>query len=214
MDDCKQGLRIMPHMRAIKELPNQYHVSWILDLSRSKRMIVGLNLISLPLLLFFGWLFYKLISRIRPGIDLFGFLSSQAIWLIIALLGTYSVIVILHEICHGVFFYFFTMAAPKFSFRWVYAYAAAPDFFIGRNTYMVVALAPLGLISMIGLTLASLLPLNLVGLIWFGLATNAAGSVSDLYIAGRLFFKHPTEALVQDEGDRFSVYNPNNKLEI
>jgi len=193
-------------MPATRKLPNGFIAVWFVDLTRSKSLVFGLNLIALPLLLFFGLLFYRLISEIRPGIDLFDLFSFNTVWRVLMLTGSYILVIFLHEICHGIFFRLITGSTPIYRFRWYYAFAAAPDFFIRRNPYLLIGLAPLVVISAAGLSLASLLSTDLVFLVWFALTVNAAGSVGDLYITGRLVTSHPPHALVQDEGDKFTVF--------
>jgi hypothetical protein len=193
-------------MRALTELPAGYVSTWQLDIPHARGLILGLNLLSIPLLLAFGWLYYLVLSPLIQPDSIFEFLALRPIWLATALFATYSLTVFLHEACHGLVFWIITRARPKFGFRWVYAYAAAPEFLIPRNPYLLVGLAPLVLISLAGFILVPLVSATIAGLTWFALTTNAAGAVGDLYVIGRLLRSHPAEALVRDDGERITVF--------
>lgn len=61
--------------------------------------------------------------------------------------------VISHELIHALFFRFFTGEWAIFGFKGIYAYAAAPQWYIPRNLHIAVALAPLVILSLLGVLL-------------------------------------------------------------
>ncbi len=71
--------------------------------------------------------------------------------------------------------------APLFGLRGLYAFAAAPGWYIPRNPYLWIGLSPLVLISIFGLLLVPLIPQSVLFAWLFGLTYNAAGAAGDLY---------------------------------
>ena len=82
---------------------------------------------------------------------------------------------------------------------------AAPDWYLPRNPYLIVGLAPLVLLTVLGLGLLPVLPRSVLPPAWFALTFNAAGAVGDMVVVGWLLTK-PRSVLVNDEGDKFSVF--------
>jgi hypothetical protein len=74
-----------------------------------------------------------------------------------------------------------------------------------RNQHLVVAAAPLGLITAAGITLLTFAPEPALPAILFATVANAAGSIGDVVVLILLLFQ-PQEALVQDTGDAIHVY--------
>jgi len=194
--------------QASRNLPGGYSLSWQVYFLDIHRLVLVLNLVSIPLLALFGWVFYFALVRLRPGADLFRPLVTGTFWLAVKYIGVYALTILLHELVHGLAFQAVTGAAPKYGFRWFYAFAAAPDFFIRRNRYLAVGLAPLIALSALGLLTAPWTPPGWLGWSWFAMTVNAAGAVGDLYVTGRLLLKGKPDALVQDEGDRIRVFVP------
>jgi hypothetical protein len=115
--------------------------------------------------------------------------------------------ILLHEVIHGLFFWLYTHQRPIFAFKGAYAYAAAPDWYLPRNKYVVVGLSPLILISLAGLLLLTIAPLSFFPSILIAMIFNAAGAVGDLIVVGWLLLQQP-DSLVRDYGDMFTVYQP------
>ncbi len=180
-----------------------------IDLSKNKRLAVITNIAGTVLLLLFGWLFSSLMAYIRPGYGAGFNLSISNLWdLLITIgvvLGVTAVMVLAHEGLHGVFFWFFTRHRPTFGFRGYYAFAAAPGWYIPRNPYLLISLAPFVLITAAGLVLLATLPDVLVGPLLLLVSMNAAGAVGDLMVAGWLLGK-PPRFVVQDFGDGVNLF--------
>jgi hypothetical protein len=140
---------------------------------------------------------------LRVGISVDGFAGLMRYLLSgIALL---ALMVALHEGIHGLLFWRFTGARPTFGFKGLYAYAAAPDWYLPRNQHIVVALAPLLLITLGGLVLLAVLPeVALLPSIVF-VALNAGGAVGDI-VAVFWLLRADASALVQDTGDAVTVF--------
>jgi hypothetical protein len=112
---------------------------------------------------------------------------------------------VLHEAIHGLFFWVFTRSRPVFGVKLLFAYAGAPDWYIPRNQYSIVGIAPLVMISLVGFLLIPLIPLSTAQILLFGMVMNAAGAVGDIYVCGRVL-RLPPDVLVRDTGFVFDVY--------
>ncbi len=172
--------------------------------------MLWLNLIGLGLLLLFGWLFLWLAMLLRPqpGSELsFSFDLQSGFSAILGIVVAFISVLLLHELVHGACFWLITRSRPRFGLQLAYAYAAAPDWFIPRDPYLIVGLAPIILISLLGVALLPWLPAVLSPPWIFALAVNASGSVGDVYIIGWLLAR-PASALVNDHGDCIHIYLP------
>jgi hypothetical protein len=205
--------------KAVQKLPEGYGLAHKLDLTKNIKLAIGLNLASLILFLAFGIFFIWLFSRVRPGallddqIFTSGLLVSDSIvtrFLVIVLV--YMGMIVLHEAVHGLFFWVYTKEKPEFGFRGLYAYAAAPVWYLSKTPYLIVGLAPLVLISVVGFVAAIFAPYSWVFPILLFITLNASGAVGDIY-AFFWILSQPAEILVQDFGDLMKVYAPGGMLE-
>ena len=199
-------------MRATQILPSGYQTAFQLNLTQNKKMYLLLNLLGLVLLFAFGWGFARAILWARAwrgnaAVDLnfrIDSLADAAVAIIAVLLLT-ALNTILHEAIHGLCFYWFTREKPLFAFHWTYAYAAAPGWYLPNRQYLVTGLAPLVVISLVGVALAALLPSVWLLALWFMLTINAAGAVGDLWVALYLL-RLPVTCLAQDQGNSITIY--------
>lgn len=200
-------------MHATQTLPENYHAIGTLDISKDQRFLLILNVFALIILAAAGVFFFRAIFWLR------GDAAAQAIgvmqintlagWagLIVAILALTALHVVIHEAIHGVFFWLYTRSRPKFAFRWAYAYAAAPSWFIPRNAFFVTTLAPLVVISLAGLLLMSFVSPGWLLPIWYVITMNAAGAVGDLAV-GIWLLRQPPTCLAQDRGDAVTLFLP------
>lgn len=173
---------------------------------QDRRVALALNLAGLGGLFLFGWFFSLAVAAIRPEISPgLGWLFSDANLLI--LIAGFIGVLILHELIHGLFFWLFTGVRPQFGFKVYYAYAAAPDWFLPRNQFLVVGLGPIVLISLAGLGLMTVVSDQLLPELLLLLILNAAGSVGDLAVVGWLLGQ-PATTYINDTGPRMTFYKP------
>jgi hypothetical protein len=180
-----------------------------------RRVIWGLQVAGLFLTLLFACFFLGGMVALRPNLELgdpYEVLNAIAYkygplrFLISALAGV-AVSILLHELVHGAFFWFFTRHRPAFGLRIGYAFAGAPGWYLPRRQHLVVGLAPLVLLSLLGLLLLAALPAGLLAAVLFGGVANAAGAVGDLWVVF-LELRERREILVEDLGDRINFYAP------
>lgn len=192
-------------MKATDVVPDRYQEVFRLDLKQNVRLAIGLNLAGIPLFLIFGWFFVQLANLLRvDSILLRGSMDFDILGLL-ALMGTLILVIVIHEWFHGLFFQFFTKSKPVYALKSLYAYAAAPGWFIPRNQYLIIGLAPLIGISITGIALIPFLPIHWLAILLFFLAMNAAGAVGDLYVTYKIL-QYPPDAMIRDDGDAFSLY--------
>jgi hypothetical protein len=165
--------------------------------------IAGLGLFGL-----FWVLGVRLLSMIRPEMQAFEFRMSGltgGIFFLASVVGLLLLTLTLHELVHGIFFWLFTGARAKFAWKWLYAYAAAPEWYIPRGQFLVVTAAPLVLITAAGLALLWVVPQSALLPVLFCVTVNASGAVGDIAAILWLVFQ-PRDALVNDTGDAICVY--------
>jgi hypothetical protein len=154
----------------------------------------------------FGWLFLQLSAILRnpnaPQTRIQGALG----W-VITILISYALMILLHELVHGLFFWIITRQRPYIGLKSAYAYAAAPDWFIPRNSYLVIGLAPLVLITLLGVILIPWIPGDGLIVVIFILTANASGSMGDIFVVGWLSTQ-PRTTLLCDHGDKIIAYRP------
>ena len=119
--------------------------------------------------------------------------------------GLTVMLLTIHELIHGFFFWVFTRSRPVFALRLFYAYAGAPDWYIPTRQFMIVALGPLVIIGAVGLLLMLLVPESWVLVLVFLVAFNTAGSIGDLLVFIHLLKLSPT-CLANDTGDIVTFY--------
>jgi hypothetical protein len=198
-------------VQPVQSIPPDYRLLRSFDLSQEIRILILLNIAGLILFAVFGALFFLLIIRTRPesARGLFGGSGGLWQWLlfILDLLAAYAAVLFLHEVVHGICFWIFTRSAPKFGLRSAYAFAAAPDWFIPRNQYLIIGLAPLIVITIAGIAVLHFLPGAALLPWWVAVTGNASGAVGDLFIVGWLF-RQSSRTLINDFGDRLAIYVP------
>jgi len=184
-----------------------------INLLKNKRAFWILQIAGVFLFFVFGWVFVWVTIQIRGVLFHAGFLegistamgNSSVIQLLLEMLGSTAIVILAHELVHGVFFWICSRSRPRFGFRGGYAYAAAPGWFFPRRQYLLIALAPLILLSILGMVLVAMVPAGALVLILFGMVANAAGAVGDIWIAF-MVIRECRPIVVEDFGDGMNFY--------
>ena len=198
-------------MHAVKSLPEDFQHRETLDLS-STRSALWLNLAAVPLLFVFGWIFKTCFALLGAGdgtsLDIWQAIKafSFAEWMIAILFLV--LMLIAHELVHGMFFWLFTHERPKFALRSGYAFAAAPDWYLSKYPYIMVGLSPLVIISVACCVVSIFASPLLLGYLLLVATFNAAGALGDMIVVGWIV-QHKNPIYVRDQGDSFSVYSRN-----
>lgn len=190
---------------ATQILPDGYHQTDEINLSKNKGLSILLNLaavfIFIVCLMLLGWF----LNRARPELVSGTFTFTAGLLQVAGLFVSVLLMLLAHEAIHGFFFWTFTCSKPVFALRPLYAYAAAPDWYIPARQYLIVALAPLVLIDAFGLLFILILPADWIPLLAFVVALNTGGAVGDMYIVARLL-RLSVGSLAKDAGDRVSFF--------
>lgn len=168
-------------------------------------MLVWINIASVPLLILFAFLFIYATRLLRPELWQRGISGAFNLGQVASLLLTFVLMILLHEAVHGIFFGLYTRSMPKFGFKGAYAYAAAPGWYIPRNQYLVVGLAPFVLMSLVGLAIMPVVPFSWFPALLLLLIFNAAGAIGDFLVVWKVA-SYPPDAFVLDLGDGFEVH--------
>lgn len=204
-------------MRATKVLPTSYQSYVTIRPGKSKRLIILLTLLGMLLFLGFGWLFGQIALLLRPDaaplLHLLVFpsgggwqLNLPISWIGGVLLAL-VLVPLLHEAVHGLVFWLFTRDRPRFAYKLLYAYAAAPEWYIPRGPYLLVGLAPLVVLSLAGVACLPFIPQLFIPFLLAFLIFNASGAVGDLAVVVWLLFQ-PATLLARDSGDALALYRP------
>src|SRR5262245_18692135 len=144
------------YMYISKSLPRHYVVHSTINLSRSRWLAVALNIGAFLCFFTFVGCFSYLAILLHPNLQITLTQMSQLDLASLIMIFTFLLIVqaILHELTHSFFFWLFTEQRPRFTRKWLkaYAYATAPeDYYLPRNHYMLALSAPFVVITLGGL---------------------------------------------------------------
>ncbi|WP_165774649.1 DUF3267 domain-containing protein [Candidatus Viridilinea mediisalina] len=194
---------------ATKTLPPNYLPAGAINLATNKALQLGLSLGSVILFVLFGLGFMGLIARLRPDLGsisvTFGLIEMLFVLLMLVL--TTFIVVWLHEAIHGFCFWLFTRSRPHYGFKGLYAYAAAPDWYLSRLPYAITGAAPLILMTLLGLLIATVAPALAMPLLIYALSLNAAGAIGDMFVVAWIAVS-PKGALFRDHGDALERFRP------
>ncbi len=197
-------------MQPTRVLPDGYRISRSIDLKKDTRLAVKLNIAGFLLLIPTVLFLLQLVRTSHPGsiTDSGRFvLSGSTILHIVGVIAAISLVLIVHEFVHGIFFWTATRTRPKFGFQLSYAYAAAPDWYIPARFYWWIGIAPFLLLGILGILWLLVAPEFMLLYLVAAIAMNTAGSIGDLWILYTLF-RQPAGCLVNDRGDGISFYIP------
>jgi Putative zincin peptidase len=203
--DQKSQPQPLPRFGALPSLPADHHLVYRLDLE-SLNILIGLNM-GAVLLLLLGLFGFDWLGRTLPlaGFDPLADIGS--IGGVLALLVGAVIMLIIHELFHGLGFMVFG-AKPRYglALNKGVAYAAADNYYLTRNAYLVVAMLPL-----VGITSLCILAMATSHGQWrtfWGIigALNLSGAVGDLWFFWECLKRSP-QALVRDFGEGAEIFD-------
>ncbi len=207
-------------MEVNTSLPSNFSKYTLLEPAKNLRFIIGAIGAGIASLLLFGWLLVLFTNFLRPAA-----LDSVRLRYLIRSTPTVTALdipfalfrdfffalvamMIVHELVHGLFYWLFSRKRPKFGFHGLFPYAAAPTgVYFPRNQFLVVGLAPLVLLTIVGLLLVVIVPIPLVPFLLFLVAFNAAGAAGDVIMAMQLM-SFPSETVMEDNDAGVTIYGP------
>lgn len=191
-------------MNPTQTLPETHSLAWEVNLKKDARLNILLQVAGVFWVGIVALFLWRAFQTLRPDlreIRLSGDILTTLGWFLLALVISIS----LHELAHGVFFWWFAKQPPKFGIGPGYAYAAMPGWYFPKRQYLVIGLAPLVALTLLGLVFVPFLPVWLLAPFFVGMALNAGGAIGDIYICLRIA-REAEEALVKDLGDGMEVY--------
>ncbi len=184
-------------------LPEGYAQIGEINLKKNKRLAVALNILAFFVAVLCFFMLTSFAAYLRPGITTTSGTITVGGMAVVAVLVI--LLLIVHELIHGYFFWVFTRSRPVFALRLFYAYAGAPDWYIPTRQFAAVAVGPLVIIDFVGLLLMLVVPESWVLLILFLVAFNTGGSIGDLLVFTNLL-KLSSTSLANDTGDVMTFY--------
>lgn len=184
-------------------LPEGYAQIGEINLKKNKRLAVALNILAFFVAVLCFFMLTSFAAYVRPGITTTSGIITVGGMAVVAVLVI--LLLIVHELIHGYFFWVFTRSRPVFALRLFYAYAGAPDWYIPTRQFAAVAVGPLVIIDVVGLLLMLVVPESWVLLILFLVAFNTGGSIGDLLVFTNLL-KLSSTSLANDTGDVMTFY--------
>ncbi|MEO1663618.1 MAG: DUF3267 domain-containing protein [Chloroflexota bacterium] len=190
-------------MRAVKELPLRYTATSKFELRKDRKLAVLVNVLGFALIISFNLIFltYFGVVHIDKTITFPSFITICVTFIIGSIL-----MVITHEIIHGMFFYAYTQTMPRFGLSLLYASAAAPDWYIPRGQYLAISMAPFFVMTAAGLLLIQFLSGYWGLMLTIFTAINAGSSAGDIWVT-RWVLQHSPQAYVNDRGESMILYD-------
>lgn len=125
------------------------------------------------------------------------------LWLVINVIG-YFLILPIHEVVHALAFLLWG-GKPYFGTKLPLAlYCGAKNQLFHRNQYLVIGLAPLVVLTIVGITFTLLNPV-LASYMLFANLGNVSGAAGDVWTVARLL-RHPKSVLVEDTEAGYRVW--------
>lgn len=192
-------------MTPIRELPPEYREARHLVLTASGT-IVWLNIIAfVPMVIAFfvmaAWLVFAIRLRGAWPVENMGGVST---W--VALIVLVVAMIPLHEGAHGLAIVW-VGHKPRFGAKLskMVVYATTDAGLFRRNEFIVVAIAPLVVLTLLGMLLVFFVPDWGAYYISLAVILNAGSAIGDLWMLA-VVLRYPASALIRDEEDGIRVF--------
>jgi len=192
-------------MQSLTTLPEGYAVKHTFD-AKNVVLAVGMNIAGLILAFLFGGICAFLVSALR-AVDVVALFLDWLYQPFFSLVTVVLIFVVLvcHELIHGVGFWWFTRAKPVFGGNLFVMYAGAPGWYIPARQHFVIGIAPLVVLTILGLVLMLVVPASWLLSLLFLTAFQAGGAFGDILVCG-FELAQPRSALVEDTGLKMTIY--------
>jgi hypothetical protein len=195
----------MPQQTPIHELPPGYREVRYLAATEG-RVLLWLNVFSLvPLVIALAGvgIWGAFVRRLRGS-------SPSLFWenipWLVAVIIVIVLMIVLHEWIHGLAIRWMGYK-PRYGINLAKGvfFATTDNGLFWRNQFIMVALAPLVIITLAGMALMIFTPDSLGYYIGLIVVMNAAGAIGDLWMAA-VVSRYPDNALIRDEADSIRIY--------
>ena len=171
-------------------------------LEMTKEVVYTLNGMGLLALFAFGFLFTSLYTLFTGKIDI-NYTSGTILSSVALVIGTF----VLHELIHGVFMSKYggkpSYGAGIAHYILPYFYATTKTIFT-RNQFIVIAIAPLVVISLVAIGIMAAFP-SIAHWMVIPFVLNGSGAVGDLWVT-RNILRCPKHATVEDRKNGVIIY--------
>jgi hypothetical protein len=200
-----KSAEIMLATQPIRELPSGYQESRHLVLTASST-ILWLNILAfLPMVVAFfvmvGWTAFVVRTRGSWPTSLSG---DTPPWLVLLILVI--AIIPLHEGVHGLAI-MWVGHKPRFGAKLskMVVYATTDAGLFRRGEFLLVALAPLVVLTVVGMILIFIVPDRIGYYLSLGIILNAGSAIGDLWMA-LVVLRYPPSSIIRDEEDGIRIY--------
>ncbi|WP_192988286.1 DUF3267 domain-containing protein [Carnobacterium mobile] len=171
------------------------------NLMGDKKLIMKLNIASIPLLI----LFFILFTLLTLGNNLSGEGERTFLGMFIGIISLLGIIVV-HELIHGLFFKLFnTEGKVKFGFKNGLAYATSPNSFYSKRNFLIILMAPFITITLLLFLMYLFCLIPPYAFIWLA-SIHASTCVGDFYFS-YLVIKAPKNSYVEDTEQGINIYH-------
>ena len=194
------------------QLPENYEVIKVIDAKNKKtaNALTIATLIITSIVVALGTMLYSVITKQR-------FLFGQIeFWKWIIFFAVYILIIIIHELVHGLFYKIFTKEKLTFGLTFYVAYCGVPNLYVYKKTMIYTAMAPCVILSTL-----LLIPMFLVNniydfwLILLVFACHLGGCCGDIYSSYLLKFEYKNSTvLINDTGPTQTIYDLKQETQI
>jgi preprotein translocase subunit Sec61beta len=175
-------------------------------LEMSKEVVITLNAMGILAFFAFGFFFTSLYTLFTGEVG-FNITSGTILGTIVISVTLIIGTIVLHELIHGVFMSKYggkpSYGAGIAHYILPYFYATTKTIFT-RNQFIVIAIAPLVVISLVGIGFMAAFP-SIAHWMFIPFVINASGAVGDLWIT-RNIFRYPKHVLVEDRKTGLIIY--------
>ncbi|MFH0849383.1 MAG: DUF3267 domain-containing protein [Candidatus Bathyarchaeota archaeon] len=198
----------------VESLPEGYVEKAVIDLTSERRLKFSAVLLGLVLIVAVSVAMAWYVDVVRPGVLDLGLAEDQEGGIIISFdlgsmlsyLAVLVLVLVLHELVHGVVFWRVSGVTPTVGLKGVFVYvSASPDVYFQRDRYLWVGAAPLLSLTLVGVLLVFFLPPSLILFDVLFVAMNAAGSAGDLVLI-LMLLRYPSSSLIRDLGSGMVIY--------
>jgi len=196
-----------PNITPGKPPPDYIEVLYWKISEKTSRVLI-MNLLSIPLAIVFGIGFCVCVVLFGRPQEFSGGILNFSLLLIIGII----VVIVLHELAHGVAMQFYG-ARAKYGIIWkgLMFYATSPGYAFQRNQYIVIILAPLlslSILACLGILIFAGTPMIWLLAVWATI--NGSAAIGDLWIL-TIVRRYPSHAYFFDEHDGMRVFMPQNE---
>ena len=192
-------------MLSTQVLPESYKLYGDFTPDKLKKAVWVVSLVALVILSASYAFFYKLASLLHPGFQstksVHFEISFERLWSVLTILVLLLVLFILHEFIHTFYLWIYTGKRPviRATLNWGGGlYVRLPSWYLPRNAFLIVNLAPVCLITLVGFLLIFVIKQSSLGLLIFCLAVHLAGATGDLASSVFIFLQPSSVYLTTD----------------